>query len=471
MAQSRPRPRPQRRPTGTSGQAHTTQKEDVVRPTGSSNALEGIAGVKAEQELFEVVEKPTFGERLASVRDRLKMGPHHKMERFGIILGATLICTTGVIGTSFASYQHKMTNVATETAKVSPDFTFSKTQQGGKIIDVFGNTKHTDVFVLFQFGDIKTMSAEAKNYQVFITGEQENLDPEEVPKGEFGLFGSTGYGYVRFSDTKRIENGTLRVTLRANKTLATNTGEGSVTSDATDAKYDQATFLVNPGATKLVASGLAFGESDPVALYRSLVAEAADAKVRETIATKTVEMASLINKSKEYENRIRSAGYIPPAAPKFMVGDYVEGETLHAASNVYNAHPLDYTKTKLTDGYLTQVLKTASSFDAYMAQWREKEGYDKGSKAEELERPERLKGLKGDPLNLETVIDGESPSAQVGVRTAAYDLFDVYQQYLADKREIQRSQTYKMLVIDADIQSQPTTFSKVSSPKKHIFFY
>lgn len=450
-----------------------TQENDVVRPTTGGSQLEGIAGVKQEQEMFEVEEKKTLGERLSVVRDQLKMGPHHKMERFGIMLGATLILGVGVVGTSFASYHEKMTNVATETARLSEDFTFSKTDQMGKIINVFGNKAHTDVFVLFQFNDPKSMSAEAKNYQVFITGEQDSLDPAESPKSEFGLFGSTGYGYVRFSSKTPVENGTLRVTLRANKTLAADVGEGTVVDDATDAKYDQASFLVNPGATKLVASGLAPGEDDPVALYRSLVGKAEDAKVRDAITEKTREMASLLNKSKEYETRIRSAGYIPPATPKFIAGDYVENDTLHAASNVYNAHVLDYPNVRLEDGYLARVLKTAPSFDVYMSRWREKDAYDndKGAKSEELVRPETLKSLKGDPLTLANVIDGESPSAQVGVRTASDDLFEVYTEYLAAKREIQKNLTYKLLVIDADVQSQPTTFSKVDSPKKHIYLY
>lgn len=442
------------------------------RPPGRKTPQRGIGGSPVvPDEILNTGVKPTLGERLAELRDRFKMGSHHKMERFGILLGATVVGLVLVTGASYSNYHAKMTNVETTTALVSTDFSFSKTGQGGKVVGVFGDEGHKDVFVLFQLDDPKSMSTAAKNYQVFITGEKENLEPEMIPTGEFALFGSTGYGYIRFEDKQGLENGALRVTIRANEKLAADNGPATETFDASDAKYDQGTFLVNPGAKQLTPSTLALGESDPSKLYRALVGQAADDAVRVKITESTTKMASLLNRSKEYENRIRSAGYIPPAIPKFVQGDYVENEVLHTASDVFNAHKVDYASTTLADGYVKQVTSDEASFDGYMAAWRERELVNTTITSETIKAPDGVKNKTGEKMRFETVIDGESPSAQVGVKTATMDLFQVYQDYLTEKRKIQREYAYDLLVIDADVQSQNATFSRVTSTKKHIFFY
>lgn len=439
------------------------------RPNGRKTAPRGIGGTQ-EQVTLDTPTPLTVGERIAVVRDRFKMGPHHKMERFGIVLGTTVLGLALVTGLSYSNYHHDMTNVETATALLSTDFSFSKTGQTGTVEGVFGDATKQDVFVLFKLTDPKSMSTAAKNYQVFITGEKENLDPDIVPTGSFALFGSTGYGFIRFEDKRGLENGTLRVTVRANAKLAAEDGKPTVEGDASDAKFDQATFLVNPGATKTTRVDVAIGEDDPRVLYRALVGQAADAKVREDIQTSTDLMANLLNRAKEYDNRIRSAGYIPQPTPKFVQGDYVDEGVLHAETNVYNAHPLDYTKT-LADGYVDQVLQDGETFDAYMAKWREKDISRDVPASELLSRPTVVKSVDGTSLNLDSVVENESPSAQLGVKTAATDLFDTYQSYLTEKRKIQRDYAYKLLVIDADVQSQQATYSEVTSTKKHIFFY
>lgn len=440
------------------------------RPHGRKTAPRGIGGVQ-EETVLDTPEALTMGERIAQVRDRFKMGPHHKMERFGIILGTTVVGLVLVTGLSYSNYHHDMTNVETATALLSTDFTFSKTNQTGTVEGVFGDATKKDVFVLFKLSDPKSMSTAAKNYQVFITGEKENLDPELVPTGSFALFGSTGYGFIRFEDKRGLENGTLRVTIRANAKLAAEAGAPTVEGDATDAKFDQATFFVNPGATKTTPVDVAVGEDDPRVLYRALVGQAADKKVRDNIQVSTDLMANLLNRAKEYDNRIRSAGYIPQPTPKFVQGDYVEDKVLHAETNVYNAHGLDYATKTLADGYVNQVLKDGETFDAYMAKWREKDISRDVPASEMLARPTVIKSVDGTSLNLDSVVENESPSAQLGVKTAATDLFDTYQSYLTEKRKIQRDYAYKLLVIDADVQSQEATYSEVTSTKKHIFFY
>lgn len=427
----------------------------------AKSELKGLGNKKEPEVVEEEVEKEPFSKRLTDLRDRFKLGPHHKMERFTVMVSAATVFLLLFTVLSFASHRSDMATLANEQAVLSTDFSFSLSGQNGSVEGVYGDENRTDVMVLFRLDDPANMSANAENYELFITGESEEMS--YAPDVSFSLFGTTGYGMVRFTHDAGIANQILDVTLRSNSELADTTEiDPSDLEDGSFAKYDQAQFYVNPGAEEItVLEDVKPGESDPARLYTALVAEPQDAVVREEIATVTKDMNSALKRTAEYENRLVSSGYTAPVAPWFVEGDYIDEDgVFHAAKNVAGAHAIDYANTSVYDGYIQQVAGSADGYSDYIEAQEEKRAAELLTLPEEVLPVLTVAQADGKELDLSRVVTGTSPSQQVAAKDSVDSLVNTWRTYLGLKVELQRDLMMKLLVLDADIQSQSLTYSE-----------
>lgn len=432
-------------------------RHDVYEMEETSVAIKqtGIHNQPAP-EVEEQDEKSPFLERLSNVRDKLKLGQHHTIERFSILFGVSAVSLTLITGVAFTQNRIEMSRQSTETAMVSSDFSFSLSGQTGVVQGVYGDEANTDVFVLIRFNDVSSMSLDASKYELFITGQKGETEPSKV---SFSLFGATGYGIIRFQDEDGLENQLLDVVLRANTTLADKGAGTDGSGDSSFANFDQARIYVNPGADGIGNSTLAVGESSPSVLYTALVAEAADNEVRGRIATATGELKTLIARADEYKNRLVSSGYIAPPTPWFVEGDYIDerGE-LVPATYVPGAHELNYSDVTLRDGYVNTLVGDLEAFAAYID---EKDAFvpAKDAPTINVEMPTELEQQDGSPVTLDKIVDGKSPSSQVAAKSALSSLISTWRTYGVTKERIQKDMTRELLVIDADVLSQPDMYS------------
>lgn len=437
------------------------------------NNMRGLrAGMKNTEAEVEEQEQSSFAQRISFWRDKLKLGPHHKMERFTVLLSSTLAFLLLFTTLSFVSHRADVKENVSAQAVYTEDFKFSLSDEKVFVEGVFGNKDKTDVMVLLRLSNPQTMSADASNYELFITGQKETLSYK--PKVSFALFGATGYGIIRFQHKEPIPKEIVDVTIRANAELSARKkvdAEAEV-ADASFQKYDQGRLYVNPGADNVeTLDWLETGETDPTKLYTALVAEKLDAEIHEEIKAQTDEMKQLLNREKEYANRLISAGYEPPTAPWFVKGDYIsEDGELVATENLPGAFEFDYVNKTIRDGYIKQVMGNLSAFDDYMKEHELAEAELKKDKKEQVDAVKELKHEDGGVLALDTVTTGTSPSAQVSAKSAVESLQSTWRSYLGVKSKLQREQMRKLLVLDADVQSQKISYS-LNEDKDAVKFY
>lgn len=401
-------------------------------------------------------DEPSFLDKAAALRDKLKLGSHHKMERFAFLFGATSASLLLLTGVAFTQDRIEMSRVATSAALLTQDFSFSLSGQTGTIQGVYGDPARTDVHILFKLADVSTMSLDAKAYEMYITGHKND---DSISKVSFSLFGATGYGTIRFQNENGIPNEPLNIVLRANTTLASagsGAGEGA---DASFDEYDQTRIYVNPGADAVSETALAVGEDDPSVLYTELVAAKAEAEVRERIMKATANLETHLKRADEYKNRLVTAGYKPPATPWFVEGDYIdEAGYLVAAKSVPGAHAIDIANTTLRDGYVKQVTTGLEGYSAYMKE-ADTAVPKPGDPEVKVERITALETEGGQSIPLEDITTGKSPSSQVAAKTALESLISAWSSYGTVKTEVQKTMMRELLVIDADVLSQPDMYS------------
>lgn len=429
-----------------------------------------------ETEQGDEQEKSSLVKRFESLRDKLKLGPHYKMERFTVTLGATLSVLLLLSGLSFVTHRADVAESVSAQAVYTEDFNFSLSGEKMYVEGIYGNEDKTDVMILLRMQSPEVMSADADNYELFITGEEDALSYE--PDVSLSLFGSTGYGIIRFQHEEPIPKEITDITIRSNADLSAQEGTGSSgEKDSTDGsfgKYDQGKLYVNPGADDVkTLDWLKAGEDDPTKLYTALVAESVDAEIRKEITTHTEELGKLLNREQEYTNRLASAGYQPPAQPWFVSGDYVDDDGVFvSAKDVAGAFNFDYSTKTIRDGYINQVMSDLSSFDAYMKEHAEEEAEESAddSRKEQVDRIDTLKTEDGSVLDLNGVSTGSSPSAQVAAKDSVESLQATWRTYLKTKQDLQRDLMRDLLILDADVQSQTSSYS-VQSDKDAVTFY
>lgn len=420
----------------------------------------------------ESAEKDTFGVKLKALRDKFKLGPHHRMERFTIMFGSTLTIMLIFVVMGFFAHQAKVGNLEENTPIITPEFTYSLSGEKGKVEKALSNKDQTDVVFLFKMRNIDNMSINTQNYELFVTNnKRKGLDYS--PEVTFGLFGSTGYGFIRFENDTPIPQDILNVTVRANEKLTTGQSSTPDEEDGSFATHDQARIIVNPGANgiEVVEDIDSFDVTDPIHLYRVLIAHDIDEGIHEEIDAKLEQMQNLLAKEREYIERIKTAGYVAPEKPWFIDGDKFDENGIYVSKNdLQGTHEITYQGVTIEQGYLHQVMKDVSEFDTYMAKKREELEIRDDTRNEIVDRIQTVTTKDGAEINLETIRAGSSPAAQVAMKESIESLQTVWRDYLREKTTLQRDLVNELLILDANVQSQDVNFSSITGTD-YVTFY
>lgn len=411
---------------------------------------------KQEQE-----QESSFLKRLFELRDRLKLGPHHKMERFIVLVGSTsvFLLLFSIIG--FFHYYNKQSDFRASQAYFNESFRFSLSGQSADVLGVYGDKNKQDVMVLFKFENPSEMSANAKNYELFITGEDGKL--KYKPKVTFNLFGSTGYGMIRFQHNEPLRNEVLDVVIRSNSDITLDDNRGSredYEGDKSFSKYDQARLYVNVGAKNVkTLSSLSLNETDVKKLYTALVGDERDKEIRDEIRQSTDKLKKLLARADEYKDRLESLGFVPPEEPWFVKGDTIDEQgVFKPATYTAKAIQLDYWTKSIHDGYINQVISDISEYDKFMTALSEKEPTDDAP--ENVVPIDEIQGKDGSVLRLDTVNTDSSTSVQVSAKEAVSSLMDIWGQYLSEKKRVQEDYMKQFVVLDMEVQVQPISFTQ-----------
>ncbi|MFE9245244.1 hypothetical protein [Nocardiopsis sp. NPDC006938] len=334
-------------------------------------------------------------ETIETYAAKMKLGPHHAIERFGVITTCFTVTFAMLLTGTIVSATANNRSRTDETALYTTTFTTSRTDLSGAVEGIYSNSAGTRALVLMRFrdADAASLSADAANYQAFLTGTSERLDTQALNTnitGSIVSFGSTGYlGVVLDSDAPFTQQ-IMSLTLRANSELVYKEGSGrelreDLQDDGSFAEFDQWRLFVNPGASGIEeASSLDANRINPSALYYELVVAGLEADVRASMDQQLLEMRAVLNRVTEYESemgRVNVDGVFiePPEIPDPVAGDTISGEPAEGESDstleldTSWVHPrgydFDWRSRTVEEGILDEIMPDdATSYTTFLSE-------------------------------------------------------------------------------------------------------
>ena len=321
-------------------------------------------------------------ETLTTYAAKMKLGPHHAIERFGVVTACFTVTfavlLTGTIVSATANNRARLS----ETALYTTSFTTSRTELSGNVEGVYTNSDNDRALVLMRFRDSSagSFSADAANYQAFLTGSNERLDTQALSTditGSIVVFGSTGYlGVVLESDAPFAQQ-IMSLTLRANSELVYSEDSNrklreDLQDDGSFLEFDQWRVFLNPGASGTIeANSLEGGRVDPNSLYYELVVAEQEEEIRAEMEEQLLQMRAALNRIAEYDgemSRVNVDGVFiePPEVPRQISGDSITGQEAEEENESTLAletdwvHPrgydFDWRKGSVDEGYLDDIM-------------------------------------------------------------------------------------------------------------------
>ena len=414
---------------------------------------------KAEQEADTDEEQKVYKKR--KWQHKLKLGTHYRMERFTIMF-FSLVAVLALFFVSGWNSQRIAQNEKIGTqAQYTEQFQFSLSGLSGRVEGIYRDSDEQRAYVLLQMDDVSKMSTDAKNYEIFLTGFNKQLEQE--PSGSMFMFGSSGYVGLEFYDERGLANEIYAITLRNNSEVTNATELTEEELDALDdpsfGRFDQTEIYVNVGAEEVTTMEVLDKDLDAVQLYYALVGRYEEEEIFARIDEQTNELGQLIARHNENANRLVNLGFEAPPMPNYMDGDYIDDDgNFQPRTYVQGAHKIDYIGLNSTDGFVSQVVNDVSEFRDYMAEKRTEERLvERG--VEEPPRIETIKRDDGYELPLIDIRRDESTQNEMSARDAVESLMSTWTQYLSVKRNLQITTMRDLLLLDADVRTQGNAFS------------
>ena len=414
---------------------------------------------------------------------RMKLGPHHTIERFGVIFTAlTTMFALLFVGT-IASAALNSRSALDTTALYTPTFTTSKTQLAGSVEGVYISKDEKRAMILMKFKDSAagSFSANAENYQAFLSGSNSKLGQEGLKtniEGSIVMFGSTGYMGVVLDSDQPFQQQILNLTLRANSELVYNaeTSGSRIREDLRDdnsfQKYDQWRLYFNPGASQAeVSDALSGGRIDPGALYSELVIQSQEDEIREEMDDQLKQMQVDLSRIAEYNaemdrTNVDGVRIVPPKVPAPVAGDQVLGEPAHTDKSGKEipstlrldtkwtsprGYDFDWRDGSVTEGYLDEIVPQDESYVTYLAN-KAQAGNSDGSDANQRFQPNDMEWKLSNGTDLKQDYTS-SDTTMKPLKDIMNNLTQAYQTYYRNKIDYQVGSYSELLELEVQLRN------------------
>lgn len=256
---------------------------------------------------------------------------HKRMETFAVSFGILLFGILVVTVVSFGMFIQQQNNTLSSKAIYTTDFSTSKTNISGTVVGVYASEDRTKAFILMKFDDVKSISTNANNYQVFMTGingQRRRETLKSSPAGSVYVFGNSGYMGIYLVNNEGFPTQILDIVVRANAELVKKSDNASneYANDESFSNYDQFRIYANPGATDAtVLKCLSNGDAPAVKdLYNEAVVTNQEAAIRKDLYADLDDMITAQANIKEYTDRLTTQdGVQVPTQPDAINGDSV----------------------------------------------------------------------------------------------------------------------------------------------------
>lgn len=295
----------------------------------------------------------------SKLKQKLKLGSHYKIERFGSLLLILTILLGILTGAGGYIYKSRESELFKSVICYTTEFTSSLTETPGKIVNVFENEEKTKVFLLLKFDEesMDHISTDTDKYRLLVTGVDSEFTKYEPvlsnPKASLFMLGTSGYFGIMLHDAAGFPLQCLQVIVRMDRNLVGNTGvEASSDLDKTFTENDQFAFIINPGVTREKVISAPFLDEDraPTALeiYSLAQSDADEQNARQTLVNDLADMQTMFDKMDEYTRRLKDMGIDTSFVPEPIKGDHLEtyfdGQPIHRSSKENYVYPNGHEK-------------------------------------------------------------------------------------------------------------------------------
>lgn len=281
--------------------------------------------------------------------ERLKLGSHFAIERFGVFSAACAVTGALIVGGTLVNTVDAHRADISATALYTPLFESSRTRATGEVAGLYTNADQTRVLVMMHVDDPLAISDNAEDYYALVSG-IDGADMTGRPTGvaqptvgSIYTFGDTGYLGVLLEAPQGFGEQLVNITMRMNSELQDVTPMNAEERAAygygeSFVDKDQWRVVINPGATGLEVVDSLEGENqpDPRELYADLVLVQEEVLLRQRLMNtaevlqqnqKRVEeqLNNLEDTAVQLESNGKKVKVVPPVVPDYLVGDKFNG--------------------------------------------------------------------------------------------------------------------------------------------------
>jgi hypothetical protein len=419
---------------------------------------------------------------------RLRLGPHHAIERFGVLFGVVVITFVLIFSSASVSAISNQAERMDETTLYTPTFNTSKTQLGGDVTGIFVNTDRTRAMVLMQFDDPSSVSANAEKYQAFLTGSTPGQVDEPLRSkvsGEIVVFGSTGYLAMVLDSDEPFQQQILNLTMRANSELVYLPSESrkvreDLEGQQTFSEFDQWRLFFNPGASGATTTEALDSEQfDAGAVYAALVVAPEEDEIRTTMDEQLGQMQADLTRIGEYASEASRVNvdelYLTlPPVPDQIANDVIDGsqavgdtestlalKTKWVSPSGYN---FDWRGGSVATGYLDALMPEGESYVTFLA---DKASQSKNDESGTLSVNDLVWGVSNGTLLADY---GNSDTTMKPLMDIRNGLSQAYQDYYTHKIDYQVASYGELINLEVDLRNVRSGASS-NDGEKALFTY
>ena len=99
---------------------------------------------------------------------------HYKMERFGVMFIALVLCTSVLMGSILRHKSVVDAQTLSDTVSYTSNVSFSLSGNTADVVGVYLDSQQTEAFVLLKFEDVTNLVTDASEYHMYVTGSDIN---------------------------------------------------------------------------------------------------------------------------------------------------------------------------------------------------------------------------------------------------------------------------------------------------------
>ena len=422
-----------------------------------------------------------------------RRGSHYKIERFAVMFAILLVCIGAVSIMCLQQDLSDQSDAIQTKAKYNADFTTSKTDIKGNVIDVYASKDKTKAFVLFQFEDVSEVSTDANQYRSFVTAATVKGNPRKVagkPAGSIYVFGNTGYMGIYLVNDQKFTPQVLQITVRSLKQLKSDdmsqTQSEQAKTDPSFTENDQFNIYANPGAKDTVNIKCLNSKQAPTVtdLFNQTVGKKMEKDIKATLVDDLNHMKASLTKIHEYSERLTKQDHVRlPKVPELIAGDSIQvaGVQSNPKDNKFIMHfkkiavggyDFDWQHSHVGIGRLNKLIAKSDDPDMSPEKFFAKHVKARSdSDVNNIGDLNNIKWMMSDGTALETLNTGDSDTGRyTAINKDCQNLVNAWQDYVHMKVQYQTTDLEKLLALDASAGVVGDTAS-INTSNKAVIIY